>query len=55
MLNRIYHLGYAVEDIEAASRFYEENFGAVPGEPEVAVVAAHADRCGSRGRWRQSS
>ncbi|HEY6712425.1 MAG TPA: methylmalonyl-CoA epimerase [Rubrobacter sp.] len=35
MLNRIYHLGYAVEDIEAASRFYEENFGAVPGEPEV--------------------
>ena len=35
MLNRIYHLGYAVEDIEAASMFYEENFGAVPGEPEV--------------------
>lgn len=35
MLNRIYHLGYAVRDIEAASRFYEENFGAVPGEPEV--------------------
>jgi methylmalonyl-CoA/ethylmalonyl-CoA epimerase len=36
MLNRIYHLGYAVEDIEAASRFYEENFGAVvPDEPEV--------------------
>src|ERR671920_782958 len=35
VLNRIYHLGYAVEDIEAASRFYEENFGAVPGEPEV--------------------
>src|SRR5215213_7106823 len=35
MLNRIYHLGYAVEDIEAASEFYEENFGAVPGEPEV--------------------
>jgi methylmalonyl-CoA/ethylmalonyl-CoA epimerase len=35
MLNRIYHLGYAVEDIEAASRFYRENFGAVPGEPEV--------------------
>src|SRR5215210_5886099 len=35
MLNRIYHLGYAVEDIEAASRFYEENFGAVPGAPEV--------------------
>ena len=35
MLNRICHLGYAVEDIEAASEFYRENFGAVPGEPEV--------------------
>jgi methylmalonyl-CoA/ethylmalonyl-CoA epimerase len=35
MLNRIYHLGYAVEDIEAASRFYSENFGAEPTEPEV--------------------
>lgn len=35
MLNRIYHLGYAVEDIEAASRFYAENFGATPGEPEA--------------------
>jgi methylmalonyl-CoA/ethylmalonyl-CoA epimerase len=35
MLERIYHLGYAVENIEAASMFYEENFGAVPGEPEV--------------------
>ncbi len=35
MLNRIYHLGYAVEDIEAASRFYRDNFGAEPGEPEV--------------------
>ena len=35
MLNRIYHLGYAVEDIGAASRFYKENFGADPGEPEV--------------------
>jgi methylmalonyl-CoA/ethylmalonyl-CoA epimerase len=34
MLNRIYHLGYAVEDIEAASRFYEENFGVVAGEPQ---------------------
>jgi len=34
MLNRIYHLGYAVEDIEAASRFYRENFGVEPGEPE---------------------
>jgi methylmalonyl-CoA epimerase len=35
MLNRIYHLGYAVKDIEAASRFYRESFGAEPGEPEV--------------------
>jgi methylmalonyl-CoA/ethylmalonyl-CoA epimerase len=35
MLNRIYHLGYAVKDIEAASRFYRENFEAEPGEPEV--------------------
>jgi methylmalonyl-CoA/ethylmalonyl-CoA epimerase len=35
MLNRIYHLGYAVENIEAASRFYRENFGAAPAEPEV--------------------
>ena len=35
MLNRIYHLGYAVEDIGAASRFYRENFGALPGEPEI--------------------
>jgi methylmalonyl-CoA/ethylmalonyl-CoA epimerase len=35
MLNRIHHLGYAVEDIGAASRFYEENFGALPAEPEV--------------------
>ena len=35
MLERIYHLGYAVEDLAAASRFYEESFGALPGEPEV--------------------
>jgi methylmalonyl-CoA/ethylmalonyl-CoA epimerase len=35
MLNRIYHLGYAVEDIEAASEFYRENFGVTPGESEV--------------------
>jgi methylmalonyl-CoA/ethylmalonyl-CoA epimerase len=35
MLNKIYHLGYAVEDIEAASRFYRENFSAEPTEPEV--------------------
>ena len=35
MLDRIYHLGYAVRDLEAAARFYEENFGARPSEPEV--------------------
>ena len=35
MLDKIYHLGYAVEDIEAASRFYVENFGAEPTAPEV--------------------
>jgi methylmalonyl-CoA/ethylmalonyl-CoA epimerase len=35
VLNRIHHLGYAVEDVEAASRFYKENFGALPGEPEL--------------------
>ena len=35
MLNRIHHLGYAVEDLGAASKFYAENFGALPGEPEV--------------------
>jgi methylmalonyl-CoA/ethylmalonyl-CoA epimerase len=34
MLKRIYHLGYAVEDLEAASRFYRENLGVDPGEPE---------------------
>ena len=35
MLDKIYHLGYAVEDIEAASRFYMENFGVEPTAPEV--------------------
>ena len=35
MLNRIHHLGYAVEDVEAATRFYKMNFGVLPGEPEV--------------------
>lgn len=35
MLDRIYHLGYAVRDIGAAARFYEENFGARTSEPEV--------------------
>lgn len=35
MLGRIYHLGYAVEDLEKASRFYRENFGVTPAEPEA--------------------
>jgi methylmalonyl-CoA/ethylmalonyl-CoA epimerase len=35
VLNRIHHLGYAVEDLEAASLFYKECFGAHPGEPEA--------------------
>ena len=35
MLDRIDHLGYAVRDLEAAARFYEENFGARPSEPEI--------------------
>jgi methylmalonyl-CoA/ethylmalonyl-CoA epimerase len=34
LLEKIYHLGYAVENIEAATRFYEEHFGARVGEPE---------------------
>ena len=34
MLNKIYHLGYAVEDIEAATRFYRDSFGVEPEEPE---------------------
>ncbi len=34
MLKKIYHLGYAVYDLEASARFYEDNFGAKPGEPE---------------------
>ncbi len=44
MLGRIYHLGYAVEDIDAAARFYAQNFGAEPSEKEVVeeqgIVAA---------------
>lgn len=34
MLERISHLGYAVKDIEAAARFYRDNFGVSPGKPE---------------------
>lgn len=35
LLKRIHHLGYAVEDLDAAARFYKDNFGAEPGEPEA--------------------
>ena len=35
MLQKIHHLGYAVEDLEAASRLYRERFGARLEEPEV--------------------
>lgn len=34
-LKRIHHLGYAVEDLGAAARFYRDHFGARTGEPEV--------------------
>ena len=34
MLKKIYHLGYAVYDLEISARFYKDNFGARPGEPE---------------------
>jgi methylmalonyl-CoA/ethylmalonyl-CoA epimerase len=34
LLEKIYHLGYAVEDIEAATRFYQVHFGVRVGEPE---------------------
>lgn len=34
MLKKIYHLGYAVEDLEKAAEFYRSRFGAEPGEPE---------------------
>ncbi len=35
MLKKIYHLGYAVENLQAAADFYETHFGAQPGEPET--------------------
>jgi methylmalonyl-CoA/ethylmalonyl-CoA epimerase len=35
LLDRIYHLGYAVHDIGEAARFYEDNFGVRVSEPEV--------------------
>ncbi len=34
MLQKIQHLGYAVEDIEATASFYRESFGAEPSAPE---------------------
>jgi methylmalonyl-CoA/ethylmalonyl-CoA epimerase len=35
LLGRIYHLGYAVHDLGAATEFYESNFSAVASEPET--------------------
>jgi methylmalonyl-CoA epimerase len=35
MLKKIYHLGYAVEDLEATADFYRTHFDAQPGEPET--------------------
>ncbi len=34
MLKKIYHVGYAVEDLDTAARFYKEHFGVALGEPE---------------------
>ena len=34
MLKKIYHLGYAVEDLDAAARFYREHFGVALGASE---------------------
>jgi methylmalonyl-CoA/ethylmalonyl-CoA epimerase len=34
LLKKIYHLGYAVEDLTTACRFYKEHFGVTLGEPE---------------------
>jgi len=35
LLEKIHHLGYAVESVEAASRFYKVSFGAEPTGPET--------------------
>lgn len=47
MLKKIYHLGYAVEDLAATARFYREHFGASIGEPEEVeeqgIIAAMFD------------
>lgn len=43
MFEKIHHLGYAVGDLEAASRFYQKRFGAKIEEPEmVADQGVHA-------------
>jgi methylmalonyl-CoA epimerase len=34
LLKKIYHLGYAVEDLTTAARFYKEHFNVTLGEPE---------------------
>ena len=34
-LRGIHHLGLAVEDLEAAARFYNDSFGAQTGDPET--------------------
>src|SRR4028118_2360317 len=34
LLEKIYHLGYAVENIQAATRFYEEHYGVRVGDLE---------------------
>jgi methylmalonyl-CoA/ethylmalonyl-CoA epimerase len=34
LLKKIYHLGYAVEDLDAAARFYREHFGVALGASE---------------------
>ena len=35
MLKRVHHLGYAVQDLESATRFYEDNFGARIADREI--------------------
>lgn len=34
MLKKIHHLGYAVQDLDSAARFYTDVFGAEPSEAE---------------------
>ena len=56
MLKKIHHLGYAVENITAAARFYKEHFGARVGEPEE--VEEHNRRLDKRGKhiadWKKA-